>query len=981
MTLETAGALRDRRAATRWRPRARRLLDAKGGTAGALDALRGRCARSTRSWLAARDRRSTSSSRSRRHHAGHDRSRTPAPRRLPDQRRRRRSAAARYRVDRLRRPRLRRRPRPGPPAAPSRDSGGLGGASLEVVAILLACLIARVRVRAHGLALAAGRRSSACSTAAQRARRAATSRIEVPTEGNDEFAALGTEFNSMARAARDAARGAAARARAPAARRSAASASRSPRASIATRVLEIVVQTAVDGVGAAVGRAAMRDGRRAAARRSRAQRRRRALPRALHAAEAAALDAEEVAETQIGGAFALARPLRAPRAATASSASSPSPATTDGFSAAERELFTYLTNQAAVSIENVDLHETVQRQAVTDELTGLFNHRRFQEVIVRRGRARPPLRRTTMGLIMLDIDNFKRVNDTYGHMQGDLVLREVARVLRESSREIDEPARYGGEEMAVALPQTDLDGAYQFAERVRQRDRGARAAAARRRRDAAGDRLVRRRRRWPAPTDADKDDLVAAADAALYRAKRSGQEPHGQGGVGCRQRRDGTARRRHPRAPRAQAPHGADPEEVARQEQEALGAPRRAEFAEPERPTRRGRTRRAPAEDAAAPTPSPRPPRAAGRRAGCRGRAASPSAELAARAEADPARRAPTWLDDEPDEARRARRSTRAASPQPSRRRGRARGDARLPPGDAGARPAVVRAEAAARLRPRPIAAHPYTLLDVFTGPAAGRQRARGRPRRRRALRRDHARVRARDAAVGDLVRPDGAEGGADYRHRIFMMSGEIPFAGHPSLGTAVAVARARGESRVDLRAADPARASRRSTSSSTALRASRLDAAGAAGVRRPSSIPTTCSALVGLDGEDGGPRAAVPGRLHRRRRRSSPACATPRALRRVLPDYDRIGAAAGRARRDRALPGRRRPRGAARRAPARSCARAEMGEDPATGSAVGPLAAHVAARTGVERLEIVQGVEMGRPSRLVASAGRRPRARRRRRR
>ena len=72
---------------------------------------------------------------------------------------------------------------------------------------------------------------------------------------------------------------------------------------------------------------------------------------------------------------------------------------------------------------------------------------------------------------MLDIDNFKQVNDTYGHLQGDMVLREVARVLRQSSREIDEPARYGGEEMAVALPQTDLEGAYQFAERVRQRSR------------------------------------------------------------------------------------------------------------------------------------------------------------------------------------------------------------------------------------------------------------------------------------------------------------------------------------------------------------------------------------------------------------------------------------------------------------------------------------------------------------------------------
>ena len=192
------------------------------------------------------------------------------------------------------------------------------------------------------------------------------------------------------------------------------------------------------------------------------------------------------------------------------------------FTPGEHELFSYLTNQASVSVENVDLHETVQRQAVTDELTGLFNHRRFQEVItqeVERARRYDQ----EMGLIMLDIDNFKRVNDTYGHLQGDMVLREVARVLRQSSREIDEPARYGGEEMAVALPQTDLEGAYRFAERVRRRIEALDLPLLDGDGDAEGDGLVRRRLARNSSAATARTRWSRAADAALYRAKRSGK--------------------------------------------------------------------------------------------------------------------------------------------------------------------------------------------------------------------------------------------------------------------------------------------------------------------------------------------------------------------------------------------------------------------------------------------------------------------------
>jgi diguanylate cyclase (GGDEF)-like protein len=190
------------------------------------------------------------------------------------------------------------------------------------------------------------------------------------------------------------------------------------------------------------------------------------------------------------------------------------------FTDTEKDLFAYLVSQAAVSLENANLHETVQRQAVTDELTGLFNVRHFQDSLeneIERSRRF----NSSVGLAMMDIDNFKRVNDTFGHQQGDVVLVEVARALRSLSRDIDEPARYGGEELAVILPQTDLGGAQLLAERMR----SAIADLRIKRLDGRGVLRVTASFGVAAiPESAtDRESLIAAADAALYRAKGGGK--------------------------------------------------------------------------------------------------------------------------------------------------------------------------------------------------------------------------------------------------------------------------------------------------------------------------------------------------------------------------------------------------------------------------------------------------------------------------
>jgi trans-2,3-dihydro-3-hydroxyanthranilate isomerase len=275
----------------------------------------------------------------------------------------------------------------------------------------------------------------------------------------------------------------------------------------------------------------------------------------------------------------------------------------------------------------------------------------------------------------------------------------------------------------------------------------------------------------------------------------------------------------------------------------------------------------------------------------------------------------------------------------------------------------VVRAEAAARLRPRPIAAHPYTLLDVFTDrPLTGNGLAVVHDADALSDRLMHA--FARETRLSETAFVQSADGDADYRLRIFTMDGEIPFAGHPSLGTAVAVARARGEARATyVQRTQPGEQAIDVELDGLRASVSMLQEPPELG---PELDPDDVLGLVGLDGAEADP--ALPCQVVSTGVPQVIACVRDAAaLRRVLPAYDRIGRLL--TEHDAIVLYLAAVDPEAGTARARSFMRsAEMGEDPATGSAVGPLCAHVAARTGAQRLEVEQGAEMGRPSRLVAA-------------
>ena len=130
------------------------------------------------------------------------------------------------------------------------------------------------------------------------------------------------------------------------------------------------------------------------------------------------------------------------------------------------ELLSILTSFATMSIDHARLHESVMKLACTDGLTGLYNHgqfkKHFAEEVTRANRYNKAL-----SIILLDVDDFKKFNDTFGHPSGDVVLQEMADMLRGLLRDCDAIYRYGGEEFTVLLPETALPEAIKVAERIR----------------------------------------------------------------------------------------------------------------------------------------------------------------------------------------------------------------------------------------------------------------------------------------------------------------------------------------------------------------------------------------------------------------------------------------------------------------------------------------------------------------------------------
>ena len=185
--------------------------------------------------------------------------------------------------------------------------------------------------------------------------------------------------------------------------------------------------------------------------------------------------------------------------------------------------------------------QQLEELLVTDPLTGISNRRHLMETMKNEAR-RSHRSKNSFAILMVDVDHFKKFNDTHGHVAGDEALKAVAKVLQTGTREVDHVARFGGEEFLVVLPDTDIAGAVRAAERIRE--------VLAKRSVAVGKRSLKLTVSTGVaefPMDGDSPEaLIVSADAALYQAKRSGRDRV----VRARRRRSTTAATAPRKAPK-----------------------------------------------------------------------------------------------------------------------------------------------------------------------------------------------------------------------------------------------------------------------------------------------------------------------------------------------------------------------------------------------------------------------------------------------
>ena len=189
-----------------------------------------------------------------------------------------------------------------------------------------------------------------------------------------------------------------------------------------------------------------------------------------------------------------------------------------GFDIETRKLAEWVATQAGIALDNARLHEEVRRQATTDELTSLVNRRRFiEELATELDRAR--MFDSPLSVLLIDLDDFKRINDDYGHQGGDRALRCFGELMRDEVRDFDIAARLGGEEFAVLLPQTKAEAAAVVAARMRDALADSSIAVA----EGVEVRLTASFGIAESTPGQSTDELLRHADNALYAAKRAGK--------------------------------------------------------------------------------------------------------------------------------------------------------------------------------------------------------------------------------------------------------------------------------------------------------------------------------------------------------------------------------------------------------------------------------------------------------------------------